>query len=85
MDDILNKYSNSVIKNLDKDNITSIILFLKDENCEYIEDLLEDYLDLFTISYEEFVSKYKELNKKYDNKYLELASVDMNLLEEFFM
>lgn len=85
MDDIINKYSNSVIKNLDKDNITNIILFLKQENCDYIEDLLEDYLDLFTIKYEDFVSKYKELNKKYGNKYLELASDDMNLLEEFFM
>ena len=31
------------------------------EKCDYIEDLLEDYLDLFTIEYDEFVNKYQKL------------------------
>ena len=85
MDEIIEKYSSSVIENLNKDNMVKILLFLEREHCDYIEDLLEDYLDLFTIEYEVFVNKYRELNNKYDNKYLELASEDMNLLEEFFM
>lgn len=85
MEEIIEKYSSSVIKNLDRNNIDKIIVFLKKENCNYIEDILEDYLDLFTIEYEIFVNKYNELNKKYNNKYLELVSNDMNLLEEFFM
>ena len=85
MDKIINKYSNSVLKNLNKDNINNIIFFLKKENCNYIEDLLEDYLDLFIIDYQEFVEKYNELNKKYDNNYLYLVSKNMDLLEEFFM
>ena len=33
MDKIINKYSNSVLKNLNKDNINNIIFFLKKENC----------------------------------------------------
>ena len=85
MNEIIGKYSSSVIKNLNKDNMVKILMFLKRENCNYIEDLLEDYLDLFTIEYEVFVNKYRELNNKYDNKYLELVSEDMDLLEEFFM
>lgn len=84
IDEVLEKYSEKVISQLDKSNISKIVLFLHKENCDYIEDLLEDYLDLFIIPYEVFVEKYKELNNKYHNEYLKLASQNMNLLEEFF-
>lgn len=84
LDEILEKYSKTTINNLDKSNISKIIVFLYQENCDYIEDLLEDYLDLFTIEYNEFINKYHKLNKKYNNEYLRLASNDMNLFEEFF-
>ena len=36
---------------------------LNDNNCDYIEDILSDYLDLFTIDYDEFVNKYNIINK----------------------
>ena len=84
MNDILGKYSNFVLKNLDKENINKIIEFLKKEKCDYIEDLLEDYLDIFTINHDMFVKKYNSLNNKYNGNYLILASADMNLLEELF-
>ena len=84
MNDILDKYSNSVLRNLDKDNMNKIINFLIKEKCNYIEELLEDYLDLFTMDYDVFVKKYHKLNNKYDGNYLVLASNDMNLLEELF-
>ena len=84
MNEILDKYSDSVLRNLNKENINKIIEFLKKEKCDYIEDLLEDYLDIFTIDYDIFVKKYNKLNNKYDGKYLNLVSSDMNLLEELF-
>ena len=61
-----------------------IIDFLKLKKCNFIEDILEDYLDLFTIEYSEFVNKYNELNKKYNFNLLNEVSLDMNILEEFF-
>lgn len=84
MEEIIEKYASSVLKNLNRENMNKIIKFLEDNNCNYIEDIISDYLDLFTIAYEEFVSKYNELNKKYNNNFLIMASQDMNLLEEFF-
>ena len=84
MDDIFEKYNKSVLDNLYKDNMLKILDFLKDEKCDYIEELIDDYLDLFTIDYDDFVNKYNKLNKKYDNKLLEFVSEDMNILEEFF-
>lgn len=84
MEEILEKYSNTTLNNLNEDNIKKVIAFLIEKKCDYIEDLLEDYLDLFTIEYDVFVKKYNELDNKYNNNLLELASEDMNILEEFF-
>lgn len=80
----MEKYSEDVIKDLNKDNINKIIEFLRNNNCNYIESIISDYLDLFTIDYEVFVTKYKYLNEKYQNKFLVKASENMNLFEEFF-
>lgn len=84
MEEILEKYSNTTLNNLNEDNIKKVIAFLIEKKCDYIEDLLEDYLDLFTIEYDVLVKKYNELDNKYNNNLLELASEDMNILEEFF-
>ncbi len=85
MNDILEKYSIDIITSIDKQNMIDIIRFLQKENCDFIEDLIEDYLDIFTVPYQEFLSKYQRLNEKYNNNYLKLASEDMNLLEELFV
>lgn len=84
IDEIIDKYSDSILNNLSRENMKKIINFLKKENCEFIEDIIEDYLDLFTFEYEEFIDKYNKLNTKYNNNLLELASSDMNILEEFY-
>ena len=84
IDEILDKYTDSVIKNLNRDNMNKIIEFLSKENCDFIETIIEDYLDLFTIDFLEFQKKYDSLNKKYHQKYLSLVSEDMNYLEEMF-
>ena len=84
MMDIVEKYSNSTIKNINKDNMLKIINFLIVENCNFIEDIIEDYLDLFTIEYNEFISKYNKLNKEYNFNLLVEISKDMNILDDFF-
>lgn len=78
------KYDIGVIKNLNKDNVERIIVFLENNNCDYIEDLLEDYLDIFTFEYDDFVCKFNKLNQKYSNELIERVRDDMNILEEFY-
>ena len=80
----LSKYDNSVLKNFDKKNAMKIVNFLKENNCSYIDELLDDYLDIFTFQYNEFVNIFNKLNKKYDNKLIQEISNDMNILEEFY-
>lgn len=84
IEEIKKKYAKSVIKNLNRENFYKIINFLESNNCDFIEDIVSDYLDLFNIEYVEFVEKYNKLNEKYSNNFLQKASEDMNLLEEFY-
>ena len=82
--EIKEKYNSNVLKNLNKENFNKIVEFLIKEKCDYIEDIITDYLDLFNFEYDEFKEKYNKLNDKYNQKYLKMASEDMNLLEEFY-
>ena len=84
MNEILEKYSTNLIKTFDKENFNKIIKFLKINNCDFIEDIISDYLDLLTLDYNYFIEKYNKLNEKYNNSFLDRAKEDMNLLEEFF-
>ena len=84
IDEIKAKYSDSVIKNLDEENFYKIIGFLEKEKCNFIDDIVSDYLDILTFDYNEFLDKYNKLNKKYNYEYLEKVSEDMNLLEELY-
>ena len=78
------KFEKNLIDNIDKDNAKKILTFLANEKCNFIEDIVTDYLDLFAFDYNEFISKYEKLNAKYNGNFLERASEDMNLLEEFY-
>ena len=82
--DINQKYEPNVFKDLDTTNTDKIMLFLLHEKCDFIEDIVNDYLDLFTIDYNTFVEKYHLLNNKYNGLFLKKASEDMNLLEELY-
>ena len=80
----ISKYEKNYIKNIDGENVKKIVIFLLENKCDYIEELIEDYLDLFTIDYNDFVIKYNKLNEKYNNDLINKISEDMNILEEFF-
>lgn len=78
------KYEGSVLKSIDKTNLEKILLFLQSEGVEFIEDILDNYLDLFMISYEEFVHKFKKLDSKYNNELVSMINDDVNILEELY-
>jgi len=77
------KYEKYVYKNIDKENMYKIINLLYLNGCYFIDELLENYLDLFTIEYNTFANKFNILNKKYNNNLIDEISKDMNILEEF--
>ena len=80
----ISKYEESVIKNLDKDNVDKILSFLSLNGCDYIEELLENYLDIFVFEYNEFVIRFNKLNDKYNHNLINEIKDDMNILEELY-
>ena len=80
----MSKYEKSVIKNLDKDNVDKILSFLSLNGCDYIEELLENYLDIFAFEYNEFVIRFNKLNDKYNHNLINEIKDDMNILEELY-
>lgn len=83
--DVLSKYEVSVLKNIDTNNMKKIITFLETKDCDFIDEILTDYLDIFTFDYKIFVEKYDKLNKEYNNQLLEKVRNDMNILEKFYL
>lgn len=83
--DMLSKYEVSVLKNIDINNMKKIITFLETKDCDFIDEILTDYLDIFTFDYKIFVEKYDKLNKEYNNQLLEKVRNDMNILEKFYL
>ena len=80
----ISKYEESVIKNLDKDNVDKILSFLSLNGCDYIEELLENYLDIYVFEYNEFVIRFNKLNDKYNHNLINEIMDDMNILEELY-
>ena len=81
----IEKYEKYVFNEIEKENSMKIVKFLLDNKCDYVDELVEDYLDLFTFSYDEFVSKFNKLNEKYNNNLINEIKEDMNILEEFYL
>lgn len=82
MEEIVNKYNINLLKTINRDNFYKIINFLEKENCSFIEDIVSDYFDVFSIEYDLFIEKYNKLNQNYNGKYLILVNEDMELLEQ---
>ena len=78
------KYEKSVLDNINSDNMMNIISFLLSMGCDFVEELLDDYLDIFQFEYDDFVNKYNRLNKKYNNNLINEIRDDMNILEELY-
>lgn len=83
IDELKYKFEPSVFKNLDIDNVSKIILYLKKENVDYIDELIMNYLDLFMMDYVEFIKRVDKLKLKYGNDVFFKISLDMSILDEF--
>ena len=62
--------------------MNKIIEFLLDEQGDYIEEILTNYLDIFLINIEEFKERFNNLKIKYGNNLVELIKDDLGILEE---
>lgn len=81
----LEKYDTEIYNNIDIENLGKIVKFMLENNCDYIDSLIDEYLDIFTFDYDDFIRKYNIINKKYNGNLIEKIRENMNILEEFYL
>ena len=81
--ELYEKYEPEILQNLNDDNVLKIVEFLVSEQVDYIDELFNDYLDLFIIDYNEFINRFNNLKQKYGEILVELISNDLSILDEF--
>ena len=74
MDELLANFDLELINSVDNVNITNIILFLETFNISCIDELITQYLDLFTLDYIDFKTRFSKLKAKYPDIANALAS-----------
>lgn len=83
IENLIEKIEISILTKIEKKNFKKIITFLVEEKVDYIDELIENYLDLFIIDYDEFKMRFNKLKEYYGDNLVELISENMNILEEF--
>ena len=81
--DIYNKFEENILRKINFDNMNKILTFLSNNNVKYLEDIVNNYIDIFIIDYEEFVNKYNELNIEYNNELYKKINDNIETLELF--
>ncbi len=77
------KYEPEIFQNLNDANVLKIVEFLTLENVDYIDELFNNYLDLFIIDYNEFISRFNNLKYKYGEDLVKLIGENLSILDEF--
>lgn len=81
--DIYNKFEENILGKINFDNMNKILTFLSNNNVKYLEDIVNNYIDIFIIDYEEFVNKYNELNIEYNNELYKKINDNIETLDLF--
>lgn len=65
----------------DEDNFKEIYKLLKEYHFYYINDIILNYIEIFSLDKEEVEQKIKELKEKFGNNYVYLIGDDMRALD----
>ena len=74
-------FDEKTISQMDEENIRKIIVYLYENGVFYFKDLLLNSLDLFLLSYEEFVEKFEKLKNTIGRDYVNKLGSDYSLID----
>ena len=78
---VVDNYDYSYLEGLDEDNFKEIYKLLKEYHFYYINDIILNYIEIFSLDKEEVEQKIKELKEKFGNNYEYLIGDDMRALD----
>ena len=74
-------FDNELIDKIDIDNTVRILKYLDNNGIYYAKDLLLNSLDLFLLSFDDFVKQFEKLKTRLGNDYVEKLGEDSSLIE----
>lgn len=78
---VVENYDYNYLEGLDEDNFKEIYKILKEYHFYYINDIILNYIEIFSLDKEEVEQKIKELKEKFGNNYVYLIGDDMRALD----
>lgn len=78
---VVDNYDYNYLEGLDEDNFKEIYKLLKEYHFYYINDIILNYIEIFSLDKEEVEQKIKELKEKFGNNYVYLIGDDMRALD----
>ncbi len=78
---VVDNYDYSYLEGLDEDNFKEIYKLLKEYHFYYINDIILNYIEIFSLDKEEVEQKIKELKEKFGHNYVYLIGDDMRALD----
>ena len=74
-------FDDELIDEIDIDNTARILKYLDNNGIYYAKDLLLNSLDLFLLSFDDFVKQFEKLKTRLGNDYVEKLGEDSSLIE----
>ena len=74
-------YDDETINSIDKGNASKLLAYLINDGIYYAKDIFISSLELFNLSYDEFVKKFEKLKAKLGDNYIDLLGEDASLID----
>jgi hypothetical protein len=74
-------FDEETIKEIDMENVTKILEYLKNNDIYYAKDLLLSSLDLFLLPSEQFIRQFEKLKKELGSDFADKLGEDSSLIE----
>ncbi len=74
-------FDDETISEIDSENVSKIMKYLKDNGVYYAKDLFISSLDLFLLPSDNFIDQFEKLKTKLGSNYVEELGKDISLIE----
>ena len=79
---LLDKYTDEYLDTIDYDNFMKIYKYLKSKRVYFVEDLILNYLDIFTLDVKIIEEAFDALNLQYGDDYIYTIGDNLKILDD---